>query len=95
MPRRESQKLFQQSVIIISALMSLAYVGIGIFLVIFPKSAFAQVFFPSDWWSYAWGAVLIIYGIYRGWRAYEKYKEDSSDDEDDTTQYRYYDGKKG
>lgn len=93
MPKRDSQKYYSISVIIIAGLMAIAYVGIGIFLIVVPDSAFAQVFFPSVKWSYAWGAILIIYGLYRGWRALEKYKEDNEEGEEEN-QYRYYDGKK-
>ncbi|MFY7828555.1 MAG: hypothetical protein ACOVQ4_15615 [Flectobacillus sp.] len=92
MPKRDSQKYYSLSVIIIAGLMSIAYVGIGVFLIVVPDSAFAQVFFPNVKWSYAWGAILIIYGLYRGWRAIEKYKEDNEEEEEES-QYRYYDGK--
>lgn len=93
MPKRDSQKYYSISVIIIAGLMSVAYIGIGIFLIIVPDSVFAQVFFPSIKWSYAWGAILIIYGLYRGYRAIEKYKEDTEEEKEED-EYRYYDNKK-
>ena len=45
---------------------------------------------PSYKWAYALGSLLIIYGFYRAWRIYEKFR-----DEDDGDDYEYYDGSKG
>jgi hypothetical protein len=72
---------------LINALMALSYSVIGIFLIVNPESAFAQMMLPSYKWAYALGAVLVIYGIFRAWRAYSKIKDDDDDDE----QYQYYD----
>ncbi len=75
---------------IVNAVMALSYSFIGILLIIYPESKFAQMMLPSYMWAYALGALLIIYGLYRAWRVYEKFKEDDDDDE-----YEYYDGKRG
>ncbi|MEA5458363.1 hypothetical protein VB796_04905 [Arcicella sp. LKC2W] len=76
---------------IVNALMALSYSIIGVMLVLYPQSAFAQMMLPSSKWAYALGAVLIVYGLFRAWRVYEKFKDDDDDDEE----YSYYDGRKG
>jgi hypothetical protein len=76
---------------IVSALMALSYSIIGFLLILNPDSNFAQMMLPSKTYVYALGALLIVYGFYRAWRAYQKIKDDDNDDEE----YEYYDGKKG
>lgn len=75
---------------IVNAVMALSYSFIGILLIIYPASNFAQMMLPSNNWAYALGILLVVYGLYRAWRVYEKFRED--DDGDD---YEYYDGRKG
>jgi sulfite exporter TauE/SafE len=77
---------------IVNAVMALSYSFIGILLIIYPESNFAQMMLPSNKWAYALGALLIIYGLYRAWRVYEKFR---NDDDDDGEEYSYYDGKGG
>ena len=74
---------------IVNAVMALSYSLIGIILIIYPESNFAQMMLPSYKWAYALGALLVIYGLYRAWRVYEKFRDDNDDDE-----YSYYDDKK-
>ncbi|MFC0185011.1 hypothetical protein SAMN04515674_11581 [Pseudarcicella hirudinis] len=79
---------------IINVLMALSYAFMGLFLIIFPESYFAQMVLPSTTWAYALGGLLVIYGCFRAWRVYQKLKGED-DDEDEQQEYRYYDGKKG
>ena len=74
---------------IANAVMSLSYSLIGGLLIIYPDSVFAQMMLPSEKWAYALGIVLVVYGIFRAWRVYSRYKDDDDDD------YEYYDGTKG
>jgi formate hydrogenlyase subunit 3/multisubunit Na+/H+ antiporter MnhD subunit len=74
---------------IVAALMALSYSVMGILLFIYPDSAFTERFLPNYRWAYYLGALLIIYGCYRAWRVYKKFKDDDDDD------YEYYDGTKG
>ncbi len=76
---------------IVNALMALSYSIIGILLIIYPESNFAQMMLPSKTYVYGLSALLIIYGLYRAWRVYEKFREDDDNDDD----YEYYDGRKG
>jgi hypothetical protein len=76
---------------IVNALMALSYSIIGILLILNPESNFAQMMLPSKTYVYGLGALLIIYGLFRAWRAYQKNK----DDDDDGEEYSYYDGKRG
>jgi uncharacterized membrane protein HdeD (DUF308 family) len=76
---------------IVNALMALSYSIIGILLILNPESNFAQMMLPSKTYVYGLGALLIIYGLFRVWRAYQKNK----DDDDDGEEYSYYDGKRG
>ncbi|MDZ7899887.1 MAG: hypothetical protein U5N85_17920 [Arcicella sp.] len=75
---------------IVSALMALSYSFMGILLFIYPDSAFTERFLPDYKWAYYLGTLLIIYGIYRAWRMYQKFKDEDEDDD-----YEYYDGTKG
>lgn len=75
---------------IVNAVMALSYSLIGILLIIYPESNFAVMMLPSKTYVYGLAALLIIYGLYRAWRVYEKFKGDDDDDE-----YEYYDGRKG
>jgi formate hydrogenlyase subunit 3/multisubunit Na+/H+ antiporter MnhD subunit len=75
---------------IVSALMALSYSLMGILLFIYPDSAFTERFLPDYKWAYYLGTLLIVYGIYRAWRMYQKFKDDDDDEE-----YEYYDGTKG
>jgi hypothetical protein len=75
---------------IVNAVMALSYSLIGILLIIYPESNFAVMMLPSKIYVYGLAALLIIYGLYRAWRVYEKFREDDDDDE-----YEYYDGRKG
>ena len=74
---------------IVYALMALSYSVMGILLIIFPESAFSERFLINYRWSYYLGILLVIYGVYRAWRAYSKFRDDDDDD------YEYYDGTKG
>lgn len=76
---------------IVNAVMALSYSLIGILLIIYPESNFAQMMLPSKTYVYGLAALLIIYGLYRAWRVYEKFREDNDDDDE----YEYYDGRKG
>ncbi|MCU0468650.1 MAG: hypothetical protein MUF58_08615 [Arcicella sp.] len=76
---------------IVNALMALSYSIIGIMLVIYPESNFAQMMLPSKNWAYALGAVLIVYGLFRAWRVYQKIEDENDDDGEE---YSYYDGRK-
>ncbi len=73
---------------IVNAVMALSYSLIGILLIIYPESNFAQMMLPSHKWAYALGALLVIYGLYRAWRVYEKFRDDDDDE------YSYYDDDK-
>jgi len=75
---------------IVNAMMALSYSILGVFLILFPDSYFAQNFLPSKSYVYSLAVLLIIYGFYRAWRVFKKFKDDDDDDE-----YEYYDGKKG
>ncbi len=75
---------------IVNAFMALSYSILGIFLILNPDSYFAQNFLKSKAYVYGLGALLIVYGLYRAWRAYQKNKGDDDDEE-----YEYYDGRKG
>lgn len=75
-----------------SLAMSVIYVLAGLFFIVFPYSTVAQNLLPSAKWSYVLGALLIIYGFYRAWRAIQSQKDD--DDDEDEEEYRYYSGKK-
>lgn len=75
---------------IVNAMMALSYSVIGMLLIIYPESNFAQMMLPSYKWAYALGLLLVVYGLYRAWRIYEKFRNDDDDDK-----YEYYDGKKG
>ncbi|MES2520404.1 MAG: hypothetical protein V4585_19960 [Bacteroidota bacterium] len=77
---------------IVNAIMALSYSIIGVMLILYPESNFAQMMLPSKTWVYALGAVLVIYGIFRAWRVYKKFEDD---EDDDGEEYSYYDGKKG
>ncbi|PWK27423.1 hypothetical protein LV89_01736 [Arcicella aurantiaca] len=77
---------------IVNALMALSYSIIGVMLVLYPESAFAQMMLPSYKWAYALGAVLIVYGLFRAWRVYQKNRDE---DEEDDEEYSYYDGSNG
>ncbi len=77
---------------IVNAVMALSYSILGIFLVLFPDSYFAQNFLPpSKGYVYGLAVLLIVYGMYRAWRVFKKFKSD----DDDEDEYEYYDGKKG
>ena len=73
---------------IVNAVMALSYSMIGILLIIYPESNFAQMMLPSSKWAYALGALLVVYGLYRAWRVYEKFRDDDDDE------FSYYDEKK-
>ena len=73
---------------IVNAMMALSYSLIGILLIIYPESNFAQMMLPSSKWAYALGALLVVYGLYRAWRVYEKFRDDDDDE------FSYYDEKK-
>ena len=75
---------------IVNAMMALSYSVIGMLLIIYPESNFAQMMLPSYKWAYALGVLLVVYGLYRAWRIYEKFRKNDDDDE-----YEYYDWKKG
>lgn len=75
---------------IVYATMALSYSVMGILIMIYPESAFSERFLPNYKWSYYLGILLVVYGVYRVWRAYTKYKDDEDEDEG----YQYYDDKK-
>ncbi len=75
---------------IVNAVMALSYSLIGVLLIIYPESNFAVMMLPSKMYVYGLAALLIIYGLYRAWRVYQKFRDDDDDDE-----YEYYDGRKG
>ena len=60
---------------------------IGVFLILFPDSYFAQNFLPSKTYVYGLAVLLIVYGLFRAWRVYQKFKDDDDDE------YSYYDEK--
>jgi protein-S-isoprenylcysteine O-methyltransferase Ste14 len=72
---------------IVNALMALSYSIIGVFLILFPDSYFAQNFLPSKTYVYGLAVLLIVYGLFRAWRVYQKFKDDDDDE------YSYYDEK--
>jgi hypothetical protein len=74
---------------IVNALMALSYSILGVFLALFPDSYFAQNFLPSKVYVYGLATLLIVYGLFRAWRVYKKFKDDDDDE------YEYYDGRKG
>jgi hypothetical protein len=74
---------------IVNALMALSYSILGVFLILFPDSYFAQNFLPSKGYVYGLAVLLMVYGFYRAWRVFKKFKDDDDDE------YEYYDGKKG
>jgi hypothetical protein len=82
-----------KSFAIVNALMALSYSIIGILLIIYPDSYFVQNFLPSKSYLYGLAVLLIVYGLYRAWRVYDKFKDEEEDD--DGEEYSYYDGKKG
>jgi hypothetical protein len=81
-----------KSFAIVNALMALSYSIIGILLIVYPDSYFVQNFLPSKAYLYGLAVLLIVYGLFRAWRVYDKFKDD---EEDDGEEYSYYDGKKG
>jgi hypothetical protein len=84
-------KLLSLVLAVANALMSLSYSLIGVFLALFPDSYFAQSFLPTNkMYVYGLATLLIVYGLFRAWRVYKKFKDDDDDEE-----YEYYDGRKG
>ncbi|MDH4460615.1 MAG: hypothetical protein QE277_04280 [Flectobacillus sp.] len=83
MPQQDSKNIMQKVLIIVSVITSMAYTAMGVYLIAVPDSGFAIQFLPSDNWAYVFGAVLIVYGLYRAWRAYEKVKESMDEEGDD------------
>jgi uncharacterized membrane protein HdeD (DUF308 family) len=63
-------RLMQQIGTIFGAFMTFFYLGVGIYLFIFPIISTAEKFL-----SYLVGSTFIIYGIYRAYRTYVKVKE--------------------
>ncbi len=63
--------IFQDPGFIIRTLTAIAYVVLGIFLALHPYI----ISFLSHQMTYAFAAVLIIYGLFRGYRAWQLYKE--------------------
>lgn len=82
MSQQNSKNVIQKVLIVVSVVTSMAYTAMGVYLIAVPDSGFAIQFLPSDNWAYAFGAVLIVYGLYRAWRAYEKVKDGMGDEDD-------------
>lgn len=57
--------------IIIAILMSLAYCGIGVLFIL----GKIDIFRDSPILSYVCGGALILYGLFRGWRVYQKVED--------------------
>ncbi len=51
---------------------SAGYIALAIFLITYPSA----LSFLSEDLTYAFSGVLIIYGLFRGYRAYQQYKEE-------------------
>lgn len=58
--------------------MSLVYLGCGIFLL-----AGNNIFYFSDFQKYGLAAILIAYGLFRFYSAWKKMKEESQEDDED------------
>ena len=69
----------KSSVVVMGIIMAFAYAVVGVLLIVFPESNFSKMILPSAKWSYALGLMLIIYGFFRAWRTYQKFKEDERD----------------
>jgi len=61
---------YGQFMIMFGAIMTLFYVGVGLYFILSPNLAHIDSFI-----RYLVGGVFVFYGIYRAFRVYEKIKE--------------------
>lgn len=63
----------EQLNVVFSAAVALVYLCLGIYLFMYPFDlGFSPYVFPS---------VIVIYGIFRAWRAYDQYKRNNQNEE--------------
>ena len=67
--RIRSRRLFRHPMLIIGGAMVIFYLCFGIFIFL-RKDVFAD--FPAEF-LHIFATLLIVYGVYRGWRLYEEY----------------------
>ncbi|MBN8684645.1 MAG: hypothetical protein J0L99_18485 [Chitinophagales bacterium] len=67
--RIRSRKAFRQPMAVIGICMTVFYIGFGSFLLLYPNLISAYPAFIQQLFA----AMLLVYGVFRGWRVYNDY----------------------